>query len=163
MLRSVVFDTLWLPQTEVTAGCNRAWTRLRQHLAWHGAPRHEVPVSRCNCGIHAAKTPELAADYLYLYSSVPQPRVLARAIGLVSLWGSVVEGDLGWRASYAYPKELFLPKPESRGNAEALRDGLAQYGVPVDFVEGEETPVARAVRRVRRDRRRRQQEIRRSA
>ena len=154
LLRSVVFDTLWLPETELTAGCNRVWTRVRKHLSSHGGPRHDVPVWRCNCGIHAAKNPELAAEYLYLYSNVQQPGVLARAIGLVSLWGSVVEGDLGWRASHAYPKHLFLPKPRRRVGAEAVRGGLAEYGVPIDFVEGEETPVARAVRRVRRDRRR---------
>jgi hypothetical protein len=163
LLRSVVFDTLWLPQTEVAAGCNRVWTRLRTHMGWHGGATHDVPVWRCNCGIHAAKSPELAAEYLYLYSTVHQPGVLARAIGLVSLWGGVVEGDNGWRASYAYPKKLFLPKPEGHDDAEALRAGLAEYGVPIDFVEGEETPVARAVRRVRRDRRRGRQEITRSA
>lgn len=154
-MRSVVFDTIWAPEVELTAGCNRLWTRVRNRLAWRGDPVHEVPVWRCSCGIYATSDPELAAEYLYLYSEVHQPHVVYRAVGLVSLWGSVVEGESGWRASHAYPKRLFLPLSRRREDVERIRDGLADYGVPVDILGDEETPIERAVRRVRRDRRRR--------
>jgi hypothetical protein len=154
-LRSVVFDTIWTPGVELTAGCNRVWTRIRSRLSWYGDTVHDVPVSRCSCGIYAAQDPELAAEYLYLYSEVQQPRVIYRAIGLVSLWGSVVEGETGWRASHAYPQRLFLPRSERPSDVEAIRRGLADYGVPIDFLDDGDTPVALAVRRVRRDRRRR--------
>ena len=115
---------------------------------------HHVPVSRCSCGIYAAEDPELAAEYLYLYGDVQQPRVIYRAIGLVSLWGSVVESESGWRAANAYPRRIFLPRSERPRDAEAIRRGLADYGVPVDFLDDGETAVGQAVRRVRRDRRR---------
>jgi len=154
-LRSVVFDTIWPTDVELTAGCNRLWTRVRNRIAWRSEPVHEVPVSRCSCGIYATSDPELAAEYLYLYSEVHQPHVVYRAVGLVSLWGSVVEGESGWRASRAYPKRLFLPPSQRRDVVELIRDGLADYGVPVDILDESETPIARAVQRVRRDRRRR--------
>jgi hypothetical protein len=154
-LRSVVFDTTWPTDVELTAGCNRLWTRVRNRIAWGSDPLHEVPVSRCSCGIYATSDPELAAEYLYLYSEVHQPHVVYRAVGLVSLWGSVVEGESGWRASRAYPKRLFLPPSQRRDVVELIRDGLADYGVPVDILDESETPIARAVQRVRRDRRRR--------
>jgi hypothetical protein len=114
-----------------------------------------VPVSRCSCGIYAATDPELAAEYLYLYSEVHQPRVVYRAIGLVSLWGSVVEGESGWRATFAYPKRILLPRSQRGSDLEALRSGLSDYGVPVELLDDVETPVSDAVRRVRRNRRRR--------
>jgi hypothetical protein len=81
--------------------------------------------------------------------------VIYRAIGLVSLWGSVVEGESGWRASHAYPKRLFLPRSERARDAEAIRRGLADYGVPIEFLDDGDTPVGQAVRRVGRSRRRR--------
>jgi hypothetical protein len=154
-LRSVVFDTIWPTDAALAAGCNRVWTRLRGRLPWRSDTAHDVPVWRCSCGIYAAHDPELAAEYLYLYSDVHQPRVIYRAIGLVAMWGSVVEGESGWRASHAYPKRLFLPRSQRRSDVEAICAGLADYGVPIDIIEDDETPVARAVRRVRRDRRRR--------
>jgi hypothetical protein len=52
----------------------------------------------------------------------------------VLLWGSVVECEHGWRASRAYPAEIFVPTPR-RGGATASADevahGLAEYGVPL--------------------------------
>ena len=114
-----------------------------------------MPVSRCSCGIYATNDPDLAAEYLYLYSEVLQPHVLYRAIGLVSLWGSVVEGESGWRATFAYPKRILLPRSARRSDVETVRAGLHDYGVPVEILEESDTPVARAVRRVARNRRRR--------
>lgn len=154
-LRSIVFDTVWPAEAELSAGCNRVWTRVRARLPWHSAVEHDVPVPRCSCGIYATNDPELAAEYLYLYSEVHQPRVLYRAVGLVSLWGSVVEGESGWRATFAYPKRIFLPRSQRRADVEALRSGLSEYGVPVDVLDEVDSPIADAVRRVRRNRRRR--------
>jgi hypothetical protein len=31
------------------------------------------------------------------------------AVGLVALWGEVVECEWGWRAQFAYPRSLYLP------------------------------------------------------
>jgi hypothetical protein len=81
--------------------------------------------------------------------------VLYRAIGLVSLWGSVVEGETGWRATFAYPKRIFLPRSERGSVVGAVRTGLSDYGVPVELLDEADTPAALAVRRVARKRRRR--------
>jgi hypothetical protein len=124
-------------------------------LPWRGDCEHDAPVPRCSCGIYATNDPELAAEYLYLYSEVLQPHVLYRAIGLVSLWGSVVEGETGWRATFAYPKRIFLPRSERRSVVETVRTGLSDYGVPVELLDEADTPAALAVRRVARKRRRR--------
>jgi hypothetical protein len=154
-LRSVVFDTIWPPGTELTADCNHLWTRLRRRLPWRMDLVHDVPVRNCSCGIHAANDPELAAEYLYLYSDVHQPHVLCRAIGVVSLWGLVVEGETGWRAACAYPKRILLPRSQRRADVEAIRDGLTDYRVPVEILDERDTSVGRAVWRVGRHRYRR--------
>ena len=64
-----------------------------------------------------------------------------RLIGRVALWGDVVEGPLGWRASHAYPIELFVPASVAaqtgyrrRGYVDETMLALEEYGVPVDLV-----------------------------
>jgi hypothetical protein len=158
-LRSVVFDTIWPPEVELTATCNRLWSRLRATLPWRRDTTHVVPTSHCSCGIYGAKAPELAADYLSLYGDVHQHRLRYRAIGEVFLWGDVVEADHGWRASHAYPSRLFLPLTDRYGRRrelEAIRAGLADYRVPIEILDqDDDTPVARAVAGPRRGRTRR--------
>lgn len=137
-LRSVVFNTIWTPQEELVAACNHIWARLPLRRLWPAATRHETPSRRCTCGIHAARDLETAASYLHMYDDVRQPHLRCRAIGRVSLWGSVVEGEHGWRASHAYPERILLPKTDRRGKptpVDAIADGLACYGVPVEVIE----------------------------
>jgi len=64
-----------------------------------------------------------------------------RVIGRVALWGDVVEGPAGWRASHAYPSELYVPSPSvayrglrQRARLDEILFGLEAYGVPVDLV-----------------------------
>jgi hypothetical protein len=156
-LRSVVFDTLWTPQVELTAGCNRLWTRLRVPRPWRKDCSHDAPVAHCSCGIYATRHPQGAADYLYLYSDVYQPQLRYRAIGRVFLWGSVVEATKGWRAAAAYPERLFLPDADLSGrqeDVELIREGLADYRVPIEILDHESgsdvaTAVQRACRKAR--------------
>jgi hypothetical protein len=158
-LRSVVFTTVWLPQRELVGGCNRFWMKVPLPRPWRRAMAHDVPADPCACGIYATSDVETAANYLYLYDELRQPHLRYRAIGRVSLWGSVVESERGWRASYAYPERIFLPRTDRLGrpaDVESICDGLAGYGVPVEIVEDDaKTALARAVRRVQRRRRRR--------
>lgn len=56
------------------------------------------------CGVYAARKRELAESLL---NELP-PLVEPVAIGLVSLWGRVIENLDGWRAQYAYPYDLEL-------------------------------------------------------
>lgn len=142
-LRSVVFNTIWPPQEELVAACNHLWERLPLRRLWRGAASHETPSRRCTCGIHAAHDLETAANYLYLYDDVRQPHLRCRAIGRVSLWGSVVEGEHGWRASHAYPERILLPSTDRAGRptaADAIADGLACYGIPIEILDRIPTP-----------------------
>ena len=86
-----------------------------------------------------------------------QPHLRYRALGCVLLWGSVVEGEHGWRAARAYPQRIFLPSTDRYDRPtdfEAVADGLADYQVPIEVVDDDPTPVARALRRVKPKRRR---------
>jgi hypothetical protein len=60
-------------------------------------------------------------------------------LGRVSLWGTIVECDRGWRASNAYPAEIVVPARSLGGDPipplEEVALGLGEYGVPVRLVE----------------------------
>jgi hypothetical protein len=64
--------------------------------------------------------------------------VLHRVIGRVSLWGSIVECEDGWRASHAYPERLYVPLRSESDNgrdARAIAHELTAYGVPVELLD----------------------------
>jgi hypothetical protein len=105
LLRSVLYGDPWPVDEPIEAACAR-----------HD---HEAPTPSCECGIHAGR--ELAAWEHYLRVGVEN-----RVFGRVLLWGSTVEGELGWRAACARPVEIFV----SAAVTESL-DGLEAYGVPV--------------------------------
>jgi hypothetical protein len=98
----------------------------------------------CDCGIHAANNAAAAASYLHLYEDLPQRAICHRALGRVALWGTVVEGELGWRASRAYPQEIVLPATgaKRRVGLEAIVEGLAVYGVPIGVVDADDQRLA---------------------
>lgn len=62
--------------------------------------QHQAPCRDCTCGIWAFTTLEGLIDALDGY----KPRV----IGMVSMWGRIIECVKGFRAQFAYPKELWL-------------------------------------------------------
>ena len=87
----------WLPGRRLEARCRVA-----------PAPRHvrfadgadKVPHRNCTCGVYAAKNLEHLRQSGYADRGI---------YGEVYLWGKVVEHALGWRAQFAYPKNLVLP------------------------------------------------------
>lgn len=135
-LRSLVYNETWLPEQPFVAECHRRPNLLR-HLWRRSATAHAPPEWSCDCGIYATRDVEHAVRYSKTYGDRPM-RVLHRVIGRVSLWGSVLEYTDGWRASRAYPQELFIPRvgPAHSPGADAIAAGLADYGVPVEIVEG---------------------------
>jgi hypothetical protein len=55
-------------------------------------------------------------------------------MGEVALWGWVVAGERGWRASHAYPAQIVIPSRRLDGRTTVLEEitaGLAVYAVPV--------------------------------
>jgi hypothetical protein len=133
-LRSVIFGTLWEPRHELEAEC-LARPRRRLLHPWHREPPHEGPSRNCDCGIYAADTAERAG--MYLDDRATPWSALNRVIGLVALWGNVVQCDTGWRASRAYPVRVFLPSYGAgrRKDAFELRRTLLDYAVPVEQLD----------------------------
>lgn len=82
--------------------------------------QHNAPSADCTCGIYAGSTP----------ADCPSGDVL----GKVKLWGTVVPGDKGARAEYAYPSELHVPAKWAEHPA------LLAYGVPIVSLAAEELP-----------------------
>lgn len=126
-------------------GC-RLWS-VTQSLDWPVAEpfvarcplsfgAHSAPSAGCRCGVHGARTTQDVTNYTAHHPASADRRV---AVGLVSLWGEVVEGVRGWRASLAYPRRILLVPLERVGPRHddlvtALE--LADYGVPVEIHEG---------------------------
>ncbi len=79
---------------------------------------HVAPGRQCTCGVYAARTLEHLREIDYHAEGV---------LGEVHLWGSIVPGELGWRAQYAYPKQLYVPHK----NYLLAAPLKLTYGVPV--------------------------------
>ncbi|HZD79662.1 MAG TPA: hypothetical protein VE646_06445 [Actinomycetota bacterium] len=70
-------------------------------LLWFTRRPHQAPNPTCTCGIYASRSLDTFERPRPAY---PPPPV----IGTVSLWGRVIEHELGWRAQMAYPAQLRL-------------------------------------------------------
>jgi hypothetical protein len=129
-LSSVLYPTVWPVRREFVAAC-------AVHAPSGRAP-HAVPHIRCGCGVHAAASVDGAASYFDGQAGT-FGREIYRVIGSVSLWGSVVEGDRGWRSSHAYPQRLYVPArcptAAARATAGEIALALTDYGVPVALLE----------------------------
>lgn len=84
----------WEPRVPMEARCGATplLTRFRRHAA---------PDPSCTCGIYASRSPDV---FERPRPAWPPPTV----VGTVSLWGTVIEHERGWRASFAYPARLRL-------------------------------------------------------
>jgi hypothetical protein len=138
VLKSLFVGTIWEPTVPLAADCTQGH---RSHWRpWRIEPNdHPSPELDCRCGIYAVRSVAIARSYL------ERPDLLLRderVIGRVALWGTVVEGTHGWRASRAYPLELFVPAPavvrcgfRRRAHLEEIVRALEEYRVPVDVIE----------------------------
>ena len=148
-LSSVVHKTVWAPRCELEASCHRRTLSLPR--LWRKKPsEHAAPAEDCRCGIYGARDVERAASYLLAINPArclptnfwlepPHRPLLDSAIGRVSLWGSVVECEHGWRASHAYPERLYLLRQSEEEGSHSPREeiavGLSVYGVPLEVLE----------------------------
>ena len=125
-LCSLAFWSIWLPLQEATATCRRS----PGAAGLAGIPPHAAPQERCTCGIYATQT----AAQVLAYSGGVRRRsdTVHRVIGRVSLWGTVVECEGGWRASHAYPAALHVPT--ARPRPFRLARGLARPSLPVEEI-----------------------------
>jgi hypothetical protein len=128
-LASVFMRAIWRPEEVFEATCRRAqppWDLLR------GRPKHTAPVARCSCGIYGAQFDLLKAC---LASTAECRHELGVVLGQVSLWGTVVECERGYRASLAYPRRLYLPVDATTRHREDVAYELCEYRVPVELLE----------------------------
>ncbi|RZT86134.1 hypothetical protein EV383_3023 [Pseudonocardia sediminis] len=80
---------------------------------------HPAPEPSCTCGLYAARDPADVGGVGFGGATL---------LGCVAMWGTVVEGERGWRAGTGRPVALFCGPALS----EDVRAGLAvAYGVPV--------------------------------
>lgn len=137
VLKSVFSGSVWEPAVPLAAVCTRRhrprWRPWRLEPTDHAAPELD-----CRCGIYGVQSASAARSYL---ESQPLLGREERVIGRVALWGTVVEGRLGWRASHAYPIELFVPTPavvwsglRRRAYVDEILFALQAYRVPVDLL-----------------------------
>jgi hypothetical protein len=135
-LMSPVYPAVWRPGREMEAVCD---ARRRELLRpWRlRPPEHAAPDVRCACGVHAVSAPGDLAAYV---PSVAARRIVHRVVGRVALWGDVCQGTRGWRASHAYPADLWVPgvhiNRRRLAGVEAIAMQLADYGVPVRICDG---------------------------
>ncbi len=62
---------------------------------------HEAPHIRCRCGIYASRSLDVFDRPRPAWPPTP-------VVGTVSLWGTVIEHERGWRGRFAYPSRLRL-------------------------------------------------------
>jgi hypothetical protein len=121
-LRSLYQRCVWPTGAPIAAHCPAQRSRL-----WCRSP-HDTPVDTCSCGIYG-----VGADRIRrLWRDADPAPGFSLVIGAVSLWGGVVECEHGWRAGYAYPRELFVPSLAPRPSETAA--ALEEYGVPVELL-----------------------------
>jgi hypothetical protein len=129
-LSSIIHKTLW------PAGAPLAATCRRLRIPLFSTRKHVAPSAECRCGIYAT-TPPALREYLAVGSAWADVVRIVPVLGRTSLWGTVHESEHGWRASMAYPKELFVPTASLRPPwAERVMRELRSYRVPVRPVSG---------------------------
>jgi hypothetical protein len=81
-------------------------------------------------GIHAFVNRELAQEYLDAQS---RARSTPHVFGGVALWGRVVVHEHGYRAQFAYPRHLLVPRCYAGQRTDIVNDLRRAYGVEVDW------------------------------
>jgi preprotein translocase subunit YajC len=116
---------LWLASQPLSAVCRADTSGSIAGLSKATHISGELPCLKCTCGIYAAKTTEHLRQCGYRRFGVH---------GEVSLWGTVVEHERGWRAQFAYPKTLFLAAdtiPFSLSEINSRLTTLAEFGTDI--------------------------------
>jgi hypothetical protein len=136
VLRSLYHPTTWPTQGPLHATCEKrpgtlvAWLRR-----WFASPRnetHPAPNGACECGIYALNHFE-AIEPRELLPQVAHQGLDVYVLGVVLLWGRVVQHGQGYRAEYGRPLRLLATNPLARSNGiHTLLDAVAtRYGIPL--------------------------------
>jgi hypothetical protein len=140
LLASVIQRATWPPGSALRAMCLRRPTllaRLRSREA------HEAPRDSCECGIYGT-----SIDRIGVYLTETPRTSAGRVFGRVSLWGTVIECDRGYRGGQAYPTCLYVPLDASYAfddGWEEIAFGLQHYGVPIEPIAARSKDAVSAV------------------
>jgi hypothetical protein len=121
-LRATVWDADWPARARFEASCRQGGAAYWQHEQDLAEERHRPPEPGCECGIYAFK--ERKDAELLAREKVAGDVI---ALGRVSLWGRVIETELGYRAEYAHPYDLIL----LGGSDELARRIRREYAIDV--------------------------------
>lgn len=91
VIASLSYENQWEPKESMKATCQA---------------EHCVPNRDHSCGIYGFKTLDILINQLR--SDQWAFKADEYCLGVVELWGRYVEYEYGWRAQYAYPKELWF-------------------------------------------------------
>jgi hypothetical protein len=148
-LLSLHYRDLWPVAAPFAATCHfRDRIYRPPHEVSHET--HRVPVRSCSCGVYAARDVGLTSRYVIgedarqhalgmRWHGLRRDAYLPRVVGRVRLWGHVVEATDGFRSSYAYPAELYLPTRAPDGyelSLDELALDLTDYGTRVELIRG---------------------------
>lgn len=108
-----------------------AWKPQETQEALCADEVHAAPDDACRCGIYSVCHPMLLQEVHWDHAPPkgvkPLPGIVV--VGQVALWGKVIQHERGWRAQYAYPKQLYAFTDDAT-LAGSLRD---RYQIPVAF------------------------------
>ncbi len=98
-------------------------------------PSHRPPWPGCGCGYWALGSLVELMDVVRPVVTM-QPSIGPGVIGTVNLWGKVAIHERGYRAEYAYPKELFIAGGlDPHLERTFVASGLERYGMRVRAAE----------------------------
>lgn len=112
----------WQPRKPIRANCKLKGSYMLTGVEAVPVPQ-EVPAKTCSCGVWAVRSMADLQAVLAIYYHDFDPAD-AIVLGSVHLWGRVIEHELGYRAEFAYPKEIWALRPEQEELGRI-------YGVPV--------------------------------
>jgi len=117
----------WSPGKALVGSCRRP------------SADHTVPRQDCSCGVYAFKASRRAQGYCLAASiaaySARGLGCLAYLHGEVTLWGTIVEHEDGWRAEFAYPQTIVI-------SLQGFRTlSFAPQSFPFEDVEGKLKPL----------------------
>jgi hypothetical protein len=118
----------WLPEQPMKARCSRPLGEVYKPETCEC--EDNAPAENCTCGIYAAK------NYQHLVTIGYASKGFIGVQGEVYLWGKILEHELGYRAQYAYPKNLTI-SVERFGIKRPPLQTLITYGVDVFLLHDE--------------------------
>jgi preprotein translocase subunit YajC len=119
----------WSPGKPLAAACRASNRRTTVGRAEPAHDANDAPQEKCRCGVYASKSREHLRTTGYERYGI---------CGEVNLWGTVVEHEQGFRAQFAYPKNLYLPLkmlPITLAEIQSRLQALTLYGSDI-FVLG---------------------------